>query len=303
MKAARVAFTQTLLEMAKDNENIFALASDSRGSVTLTDFANTLPNQFVECGIAEQNAVGMAAGIALAGKRPFVCGPASFYAARSVEQIKVDVAYSQMNVKIIGVSGGISYGALGGTHHSLQDIAMMRAIANLEVYIPSDANQTAALTRYLGRSDVPAYVRMGRGAVPDIYPTEIPFIPGKANILKQGTKAAIITCGEMTYYALEAAKILGDITVIDMPSIKPLDIKAVLNAAETGRVITLEEHSIYGGLGGAVAEVLCQHKPTPLTILGLPDENLYNGSSSDVFAHYGLDAPGLVKRIQGLIGG
>lgn len=305
MKAARKAFTETLLELAKQDSRIFALATDSRGSVTLNDFVRELPNQFVECGIAEQNAVGIAAGLACTGLIPFVCGPASFYSTRSAEQVKVDVAYSHTNVKIIGVSGGVSYGALGGTHHAVQDVAFMRAVPGLQVMIPADANQAAAMTRALAKSAEPAYVRMGRGAVADIYPENAPFEIGKANILREGGDAAVIACGEMVYPALKAAELLAEkgvnVRVIDMHTIKPLDAAAIIGAAETGAIITVEEHSVCGGLGAAVAEVICQHKPVKMKLLGLPDEYLYSGSNHEVFEHYGLTPEGIAASVEALI--
>lgn len=302
MKACRKAFTETLLEIAKTDENIWALATDSRGSVTLTDFAKELPGQFVECGIAEQDAVGIAAGLTLEGKTAFVCGPASFYATRSAEQVKVDVAYSHRDVKVIGVSGGVSYGALGGTHHAVQDIAFMRAVPNLQVFIPADAAQAAAMTKALAYSGEPAYVRMGRGDVEDVYTGECPFEIGKANVLKNGNKAAIIACGEMVYPSLKAAEILADegidVTVIDMHTIKPLDESAIIEAAKTGLIVTVEEHSVKGGLGGAVAEVVCEKCPVKMKILGLPDETLYSGTNKEVFEHYGLTAEGIAASIR-----
>ena len=302
MKAVRKAFTETLLSLARENKNIWALATDSRGSVTLTDFARELPEQFVECGIAEQDAVGMAAGLTLEGITSFVCGPASFYAARSAEQVKVDVAYCHRDVKVIGVSGGVSYGALGGTHHAVQDVALMRAIPDLEVFLPADARQAEALTRYLAASGKPAYVRMGRGPVPEVYGEDCPFEAGKANFLRRGKDAAVIACGEMVYPALEAARLLSgrgiEISVIDMHTIKPLDEQAILTAAETGLVITCEEHSVHGGLGAATAEVLCQKRPTKMRILGLPDEPLYSGTAAEVFAHYGLTAEGIAQAVE-----
>lgn len=298
----RSAFTSELMRLAQDDPTLFALATDSRGSVTLGDFAALLPNQFVECGIAEQDAVGMAAGLANAGLRPFVCGPACFYSMRSAEQIKVDVAYSRMNVKIIGVSGGVSYGALGSTHHSTQDIALMRAIPDMEVYLPSDAEQMRFLTGYLARSERPAYVRMGRGPVPEIYESGAIFTPGRAAMLRQGTDAAIIACGETVFHALEAADLLArsgiNVSVYDMFTIKPLDRDAVVHAAETGFVVTVEEHACFGGLGGAIAETLAELCPTRMKILGLPDERLYTGSSAEVFEHYGLNAIGIAKSVR-----
>lgn len=302
MNDVRKAFTDTLLGIAKENADIVALATDSRGSATLAEFAEQLPEQFIECGIAEQDAVGIAAGVALAGKRPFVCGPACFYSLRSAEQVKIDVAYSKQNVKIVGVSGGISYGALGTTHHATQDIALMRAISGIEIYLPSDARQMRQMTKYLASSNTPAYIRMGRGSVPDVYEDDACFVPGKANILLNGKKAAIIACGEMVAPALAAAKAIGDVMVLDMHTIKPIDEEAVLLAAETGLVVTVEEHSIFGGLGSAVAEVLSQKKPTKMKILGLPDEPVYHGSSAEIKAHYGLDKNGIAHCLKSMIG-
>lgn len=300
-KAPRMAFTETLLALAREDPRIVALATDSRGSVTLSDFAKALPDQFVECGIAEQDAIGIAAGLANGGLLPFACGPACFLSLRSAEQIKIDVAYAHANVKIIGVSGGVSYGALGASHHALQDIALMRAIPGLQVLLPADASQMAALTRQLAASPEPAYVRVGRGAVLEVYPAGAPQAIGRANVLREGRQAALIACGEMVCPALRAAESLGDVMVIDMHTLKPLDIPAVLRAAETGAVVTVEEHSLYGGLGGAVAEVLCQRRPTKMRILALPDEALYTGASEEVKAHYGLTAEGIAKAVRELI--
>lgn len=301
-ETARAAFTSTLLELAHQDPTIFAVATDSRGSVTLTDFAQELPDQFVECGIAEQDAVGIGAGLACAGLRPFVCGPACFYSLRSAEQVKVDVAYSQTNVKIIGVSGGVSYGALGSTHHATQDIALLRAVPDIEIFLPCDAAQTAALTRYLAVSDKPAYVRMGRGAVPAVYEGETPFIPGKANKLHDGKDAAIVACGEMVYPAVKAAELMEQeglhVSVYDMHTLAPLDEEALLEAAQTGFVVTVEEHDVHGGLGSAVAEVLCQKQPVRMRILGLPNEKLYSGTSEEVFEHYGLTAEGIADAVR-----
>ncbi len=307
MKAARKAFTETLLELAKEDPTIFALATDSRGSVTLNDFVDALPNQFVECGIAEQDAVGIAAGLSNLGLRPFVCGPASFYATRAAEQVKVDVAYSRSNVKVIGVSGGVSYGALGGTHHAIQDIALFRAVPNMTVILPADANEAAAMTRVLAKNSEPTYVRMGRGAVPDVYDPDVNFEVGKAIWLRNGKDAAIIACGEMVYHANEAAKLLEAegilVSVLDMHTIKPLDEESVLKAAQTGAVVTVEEHIIRGGLGGAVAEVICQNHPVKMKILGLPDETVYSGTSTEVFEHYRLNAEGIAEAVRELLKG
>lgn len=301
-ESVRMAFTEALLDAAKEDKKIFAVTTDSRGSVTLGEFAEQLPEQFVEIGIAEQNAIGVSAGLANAGLKPFVCGPACFYSLRSAEQVKVDVAYSHMNVKVIGVSGGVSYGALGTSHHATQDIALMRAIPGLEVYLPADGNQMRAMLKYLVKSKEPAYVRMGRGAVPEVYQEDAPFTSGKANLLREGKDVSIIACGEMVYHSMKAAELLAEAginaAVYDMHTLSPLDEAAVLKAADNGLVVTVEEHCVNGGLGSAVASVLAQKKPVRMRILGLPDEPLYNGSSSEVFAHYGFTGEGIANSVK-----
>ncbi|MDR2146180.1 MAG: transketolase family protein [Tannerella sp.] len=297
----RQSFTETLLEMAKRDRNIIAVTSDARGSVTLTDFAKELPEQFVEAGIAEQNAVGMGAGLAMAGKKVFVCGPACFYVARSLEQVKVDVAYSGNPVKIIGVSGGVSYGALGATHHSLHDIAALRTFPGMKVILPCDVRQTRKLTEILVNYPHPAYVRVGRNAVPDVYPDDsFDFQIGKANMLTEGNDLTLIGTGETVYHCLEAAKKLGtdgiQARVMDMHTLKPADSEAIIRAArETGKIITVEEHSIYGGLGAIVAETVVKNCPVPVRILGIPDENAIHAAPLEIFHHYGIDSEGIYK--------
>lgn len=295
----RKAFTDALLEHALKDKDIVALTSDARGSVTLDKFAETLPQQFVEVGIAEQNLVGIAAGLAACGKKAFVCAPACFLSARSLEQIKVDVAYSNTNVKIIGVSGGVSYGSLGLTHHSLHDVAVMRAIPGITIILPCDIYQTRKMVEALIDMEGPAYVRMGRGPVPNVYSEgDVPFQIGKANVILEGGDITIIAAGEMVYHALVAGKMLKAkgirARIIDMHTIKPLDEETILAAAkETGRIITVEEHNIHGGLGSAVSEFVVQNYPVPVKILGIPDEPVVTGSSLEVFRHYGIDGEGI----------
>lgn len=302
----RKAITNTLLAEAKKNKDIFVVTSDARGSVTLDEFANELPEQFVEVGIAEQNAVGVGAGLALAGKNVFVCGPACFYSARSLEQVKVDVAYSKTNVKIIGVSGGVSYGALGSTHHSLHDVAVMRTFPGLHVYLPSDRFQSASLARYLCETEESSYVRVGRNAVPDIYDENEKFVPGKAKVLKEGKDIAIIASGETVYHALQAAKKLEEdginATVIDVFSLKPFDEQTVLEATkDIDCILTVEEHSVFGGLGAIVAELTSQNTPKKMKILGIPDENAVHGKPLEIFKYYRLDTEGIYKNAKGLL--
>lgn len=300
MIACRKSFTDTLLELAREDKDIVAVTTDARGSVTLGDFANELPEQFVECGIAEQNAVGISAGLAHSGKKVFVCGPACFYVARSLEQVKVDLAYSRNNVKILGVSGGVAYGALGATHHSLHDIAALRTFPTMNIVLPCDARQTRKLVKQLVDYPAPVYVRVGRAAVPDVYENDdFEFNIGKANTLLDGTDLTIIGTGETVYHAYQAGLELKNhgvnARVLDMAWIKPYDKEAILKAAkETGRIITVEEHSQFGGLGAIVTETISEN-PVPVHIIGIPDEDVIHGTSSEIFAHYGLNKDGIVK--------
>ena len=296
--SCRKAFTAKLLELARENEKIYAVTTDSRGSVTIGKFAEELPERFVECGIAEQNAVGIASGLAKDGNNVFVTGPGCFLAARAFEQVKVDVAYNKTNVKIVGVSSGVSYGPLGGTHTSLHDYASMRALANLLVLAPSDGVQTEYLTTYLANIDHPAYMRMGRGDVESVYERGEQFEVGKAKLVCDGTDVTIIACGEMVIAAKNAAELLKtkgiSARVLDMFTIKPLDEESVIKAAkETKGIITIEEHSIYGGLGEAVTHVVCKSVPTKVRVLGFPDEEIKIGNSKELFEHYGLTAENL----------
>lgn len=298
--SCRKAFTGTLDALAYEYPDVNAVTTDARGSVTLEQFAQNHPGQFVEMGIAEQDAVSVSAGMALTGKNVFVCGPACFLTTRSLEQVKVDVAYNKTNVKVVGVSGGLSYGPLGATHTTVTDIAQIRCIFNMTVLLPADAAQTEALTRQLAQFHGPAYMRMGRGDVYDVYKKGESFTIGKAKQLRDGSDLTIIACGEMVWYAVQAAEKLAQegiqARVLDMFTVKPIDREAVLQAAqETGRILTVEEHSVYGGLGGAVAEILCQEKPVPLKIMGLPDEDIILGNSTELFTYYGIDAEGIRK--------
>ena len=300
MIACRKSFTDTLLALAKQDKDIIAVTTDARGSVTLGDFAKELPGQFVECGIAEQDAIGISAGLASCGKKVFCCGPACFYVARSLEQVKVDIAYSGNPVTVLGVSGGVAYGALGATHHSLHDIAVLRTFPGMNVILPCDARQTAKVVKMLVDHPAPTYVRVGRAAVPDVYENdEFEFRLGKANTLAEGDDLTVIAAGETVYHALQASRSLEKkgihARVLDLSSIKPFDAEAVRKAAaETGRIITVEEHSIYGGLGALVAECLSEH-PVPVKILGIPDENVIHATSPEIFAYYGIDAAGIEK--------
>ena len=306
--ANRQVICDTLMGLAKDDKNIYVLTSDSRGSASMTNFANEFPKQFVEVGIAEQNLVGIAAGLATTGKKCFAASPACFLTMRSIEQVKVDVAYSNTNVKLIGISGGVSYGALGMSHHSLQDIAVMRAIPNIDIFLPADRFETEKLVRELVKYDKPAYIRIGRNPVDDVYEsTDFDFQIGKANVMREGKDITIIATGETVKPAIEASDELKELgikcRVLNMHTIKPLDEEAIIKAAkETGNIITVEEHSIYGGLGAAVSEVVVQNAPVPMKIVGIKDEAAITGTSKEIFNYYGLSKENLVKLAKELIG-
>jgi len=291
-----------LLEESKNDKDIVVLCSDSRGSASLTEYANTHPDQFIEVGVAEQNLVSISAGLASCGKKPFAVSPACFLSMRSAEQVKVDVAYSNTNVKLIGISGGISYGALGLTHHSTNDIAAMASIPNMRVYIPSDRFQTEKLMRALLKDEKPAYIRVGRNPVEDVYREDsIQFEMDKATVLQQGNHITLIACGELVIEAKKAAIKLKekgvDARVIDMYCIKPMDKEAVVRAAkETKGIITIEEHTHLGGMGSMVSQIVANQCSTTRVInLALPDAPVITGKSKEVFKYYGLDSDGIVK--------
>lgn len=307
-KANRQAICDVLMEQAKTDRDLIVLCSDSRGSASLSEFAHTFPEQFVEVGIAEQSLVSVAAGLARCGKKPFAASPACFLSTRSLEQIKVDVAYSATNVKLIGISGGISYGALGMTHHSAQDIAAISAIPGMRVYLPSDRIQTQCLMGALLKDRKPAYIRIGRNPVEDIYQTEAAFQMDKACKLAEGNDIALIACGEMVKPAVDAAAELRRrgiaVSVLDMYCVKPIDREAVIETARSvNAVITIEEHSRYGGLGAAVSQIVSENCPKRVINLALPDEPVIAGKSQEVFDHYHLNTEGIVNKAMELMQG
>ena len=305
--ANRQVICDVLMETAAHDRDIVVLCSDSRGSASLSKFADTYPKQFVEVGIAEQDLVSISAGLASCGKRPFAASPACFLSTRSMEQARVDVAYSNTNVKLIGISGGVSYGALGMTHHSAQDIAVMGSIPNMRVYLPSDRFQTRCLMEHLVRDGSPAYVRVGRNAVEDVYEEEnVPFEMDRAVTVCEGSDVTVIACGEMVKAAKDAAAILAkegvSCRVLDMYCVKPLDTEAVVRAArETRAIVTIEEHSVIGGLGSLVCQVVAQNCPRPVRCMALPDAAPVAGKSAEVFAYYGLTSEHVAETCRGLL--
>ena len=301
-------FADTLLELAKADRNILAVTSDSRGSGKLGPFGQALPKQIVEVGIAEQNLVGIAAGLGSCGKKVFAVSPACFVTARALEQVKNDICYSDHPVVVVGISAGVSYGALGTTHHSLHDFAALRAINNVTVIAPADNTETREVVRVAARHDKPIYLRFGKAPLYTLPNAAQPFTLGKAREIRAGSDVAFLATGETVIHALLAAQHLEETErlsclVISLPAVKPLDIEAVLSAARDCRaVITVEEHMVNGGLGEAIAAVLAQTGiARSFRIVGIPDEYTVTGSQADIFRHYGITMEGLAETARAAI--
>jgi transketolase len=306
-KANLDVFADTLLALARDSRNVFVVTSDSRGSARLASFAAALPEQIIEVGIAEQNLVGIAAGLASTGKIVYAVSPASFLTARSLEQIKNDVCYSDHPVKLIGISGGVSYGALGSTHHSIHDIAALRAIHNCTIIVPADNLETAEAVNASARMSHPVFIRFGKRPMPHLHRPGTRFEVGKASLVREGHDVAFIATGETVIHALQAANDMDkegvSARVISMHTIRPLDTQAVVRAARECRaIVTVEEHCCAGGLGEACAAILMQAGlHVPLKIVGFPDEDTVTGSQLEIFTHYGISAEGLAHTAKMLL--
>lgn len=301
MKANLEIFSSTLQDLALKNKDILVVTSDSRGSGKLVPFGEQYPDQIVEVGIAEQNLVGVAAGLASMGKIVFAVSPACFLTARSLEQIKNDVAYSDNPVVLVGISAGVSYGALGTTHHSLHDYAVLRAIHNLIVAAPADDNETVVLIKEATQLGKPVYLRFGKKPMLSLPNTsDIQF--GKARIIQKGEDIVLMGIGETVWPCMEAAALLEKkgihVEVVSMHTIKPLDTAYIASAAERGKVIiTVEEHSLHGGLGEAVGSFLMQAGWfVPFTMMGFPDEATVTGSQNEIFKHYNISAEGIQQK-------
>jgi transketolase len=300
-------FADTLLAMAQANRNILTVTSDSRGSGKLGPFGQKLPDQIIELGIAEQNLVGIAAGLASAGKIVYAVSPACFLTARALEQIKNDVCYSDNPVKLIGISAGVSYGALGSTHHSLHDLAALRAINNIDIVVPADNSETRSVIQLAAMQTRPIYIRFGKAPLYDLPISNPKFEIGHSNRVRDGADLAFIATGETVIHALLAAESLKSkglkCCVISMHTIKPLDRDAILQAARHCRaIVTVEEHFVNGGLGEACASLLLQAGvKLPFRIVGIPDEYTVTGSQADIFRHYGISMEGLEEAARRLI--
>ena len=307
-KANLDIFSSTLQDLAEHDRDIIVVTSDSRGSGKLAPFGQKYPEQIIEVGIAEQNLVGVAAGLASCGKKVFAVSPACFLTARELEQIKNDVAYSDNPVKIIGISAGVSYGALGSTHHSLHDYAVLRAINNIIVVAPADNFETEQAIKLASKINHPIYLRFGKKPMPLLKEeNDDVFEFGKGRVIAEGSNVAIIATGETVYPALQAAKKLKEqniaATVVSMHTIKPLDTSLLADLAKKCKgIVTVEEHSIYGGLGEACASYLIQHGiARPFRIIGIPDEYTVTGSQQDIFNHYGINEKGIADAVLSLL--
>ena len=298
-KANLEAFAETVQELARCNPSLLVVTSDSRGSGKLVPFGEAFPEQIVEVGIAEQNLVGMAAGLASTLRPVFAVSPSCFLTARSLEQIKNDVAYSNNRVTLIGISSGVSYGALGTTHHSLHDFAAIRAINNIDIVVPADNFETRKVIKAVIEHPTPTFVRFGKAPMYDLHAKDQTFEIGKSIRLREGSDITLLATGELVQQAVLAGKLLENqgisAEVISVHSLRPLDTEAILaSAKKTGTVLTIEEHMVHGGLGEACASLLMQAGVHPkFKILGIPDEYTATGSQAEIFHHYGLNMEGI----------
>ncbi|YCI06063.1 transketolase family protein (plasmid) [Ensifer sp. D2-11] len=302
----RDAFVAVLERLGADNPRIVAVCNDSVGSSKLGGFKSKWPERLVNVGIAEQTMVGVGAGLANGGLLPFVCGAACFLTGRSLEQIKADIAYSNANVKLIGISSGMAYGELGPTHHSIEDFAWTRVLPNLPVIAPCDSIETAAAVEWAAHYDGPVFLRLSRVGVPDLLPAGHTFELGKANLLRDGDAVTLVANGTVTHRMMKAADLLAakgiEARVLNMATVRPLDIDAVVAAArETGAILTAEEHSTFGGLGSAIAEIVVAEAPVPMKILGVPGIFAPTGSAEFLLDEFGMSPAAIAEAAVALI--
>jgi len=302
----RQAFSEALEALAETDSRIVVVTNDSVGSSNVTRLAKRFPKRLINVGIAEQHMVGIAAGLASAGKIPFVCAASCFLTARALEQIKIDLAYSKSNVKLCGMSSGVAYGPLGPTHHSLEDLAWTRVLPNLTVIVPADPVETSQAVRAAAALEGPVFLRLSRMPVPVVHGDGHRFELGRAVLLRDGGDLTLAASGVMVARALEAAGLLArqgiEARVLNISSLQPLDRQAIIQAArETGAIVTIEEHSVYGGLGSAVAEVVVETHPVPMRLLGVPGVFAPTGSATWLLEHFGLTPEAICKAARQLL--
>ena len=302
----RIIFAKTLITLAQENPKIVVVCNDSIGSSNLTEFRDLFPERLIDVGIAEQNMVGIAAGLANSGLTPFVCAASPFLTGRALEQIKADIVYSKANVKLCGMSPGVAYGELGPTHHSIEDIAWMRALDSLTIVLPADEMQTKEALIWAANTAGPVFMRIGRFKVPSVSQGVNPaFVPNKAMRIMDGTDISIIAAGTLVSRAIDAALQLRSegisARVINLSTVVPLDKTEILAAArETKGIITVEESVTRGGIGGAIAELVVQNNPVPMKLLGI-DTFAPTGSASFLLEHFGLTAINIVNSARELL--
>jgi len=303
----RLAFGQALLALGAIDPEIVVLSADTQDLLGIREYIELYPDRFMEIGIAEQDKIGIAAGLATVGLKPYVCGYAPFVTARALEQVRNDVAYAHQNVVIGAAASGISLGVSGGTHHAVEDLATMRSFAGLTVIVPADVSEAYKATLASHDIDGPVYIRLGgRTPEPDITDPEAPFTLGKASTLRPGNDVAIVACGSMVEQAVKASDALKaegiGARVINMSTIKPMDTDILLKAAEeTKGIVTAEEHHVTGGLGGAVAEFLSENRPTRMRIVGLGDTFAVVGPTPALRARYGMCADNIAAKAKELL--
>lgn len=305
-KATREAYGNALARIGKNNTNIIVLDADLSKSTKTDTFKKECPDRFFNVGIAEQNLISVGAGLAAAGKIPFVSSFAMFATGRAFEQIRNAVCYPKLNVKVCATHAGITVGEDGATHQSLEDIACMRVLPNMTVVVPADEKETNAVIEWAAAYEGPVYVRLGRAGVDDVSPEEYTFTPGKSTQLIDGSDVTIIACGALVGPAVEASKALQNngisARVINMASIKPIDVDAIVKAAsETGAIVTAEEHNILGGLGSAVAEVIVAHNPVPVEFVGVQDTFGESGTPTELMRKYGLTTDDIVNAVNRVV--
>lgn len=303
MISNNIAYGKTLIALAKERDNIIILDADACKSTGTLQVLEAVPERFVQCGIAEQNMMGIAAGLAMTGKVPFAATFAVFTCMRALEQVRNAACYANVPVKVVGTHAGLETGADGGTHQATEDIAIMRSLANMKVVIPASPNSTCKLTYAIADEPGPCYMRLGKDQAPELYPEDEPFPIGGSKQLLDGTDATIIACGNMVWRAMEAARSLAvdgiHVRVIDMYSIKPIDTAVIMRAArETGGLLTVEDHNIYGGLGGAVAEVLTEQAPARLVRMGLPDVFGRSGKPEKLYEMFHLTPVDIAQKVK-----
>jgi transketolase len=294
----RTAFAATLEALAQNDERVVVVVNDSVGSSKLDGFAKRFPDRLINVGIAEQDMVGIAAGLANSGRLPFVCGASCFMTARALEQIKVDLAYTNANVTLCGMSPGVAYGQLGPTHHSVEDVAWLRAIANMVIVVPADPLETGQALRALKDYEGPSFLRVSRMPVPAIYTAGHRFELGRAVRLRDGSDVTLVANGTMLWRALAAAEALAEdgvsARVVAVPTVKPLDVdELVTAAAETRGLVTVEEHTVFGGLGSAVSEVVASHHPARVKMLGIPGVFAPTGTAEWLLDFFALNPSGI----------